>query len=69
MVKVQTEWAYRCLMRPPTPGAIPREGLDRCDYCDGTTLGGHYFWGTAVYTRELTEEEIRDYDLEYISGL
>lgn len=31
------EWAYRCLMRPPVPGAIPREGLDRVGKCIGWT--------------------------------
>lgn len=61
------EWAYRCLMRPPVPGAIPREGLDRVDYREGNTLSGHYYYGTVTYTRKLADWEIRHYDLEEIA--
>lgn len=57
-------YPYRCLMRPPDPGAVPRDGLEYVDYKAGTTLGGHHFWGTAVYNRELTQQEIADYELE-----
>ena len=63
MTDNKREWAYRCLMRPPTPGAVPKEGLDRADYCDGRTQGGHFFWGTVVYTRELSQQETDHYDL------
>lgn len=66
MITEKKEWIYRCLMRPPCPGAVPRQGLDRCDYCDGTTPGGHYFWGTVVYTRPLSEDDVWQYDLEEV---
>lgn len=57
-------FAYLCLMRPPAPGAIPREGLDFVDFKEGRSLSGHHYWGRAIYNRELTEDEIKHYDLE-----
>lgn len=58
-------WAYRCIMRPPVPGAIPKDGLSYIDDHEGYTLSGHHYWGTALYTRELTAEETDHYDLIY----
>ena len=55
---------YHCMMRPPAPGAIPRDGLKRAECREGKTISGHHYWGTAIYDRKLTEEEIRDYELE-----
>lgn len=57
-------YPYRCLMRPPEPGAIPKDGLGYVDWKEGYTLGGHHFWGTAVYNRKLTRDEIEQYELE-----
>lgn len=59
---------YALLMRPPMPGAMPREGLMECREISGTTPGGHHAWGWAEYNRRLTEKEISDYELEYISS-
>lgn len=56
--------AYYCLMRPPTPGAVPRDGLDRVDYKEGRSLSGHHYWGRVIYTRPLTDEEVLHYELE-----
>ena len=66
MLKAETKkvWAYLCLMRPPMPGAIPMDGLDFVDWREGKSLSGHHYWGRAVYTRKLTEEEVRLYELE-----
>ena len=58
------QYGYYCLMRPPGPGAIPRDGLDWIDFKEGYTLSGHHYWGRAVYKRRLTEEEVNHYDLE-----
>ena len=58
------KWVYLCLMRPPMPGAVPREGLDSVDFREGKTPTGHHYWGQAVYARKLTAEEIMHYDLE-----
>lgn len=57
-------FAYRCLMRPPGPGAVPADGLSFCTFREGTTLGGKHFWGSVVYNRKLTPEEIDRYELE-----
>lgn len=57
-------WAYLCLMRPPMPGAIPRDGLTHVDFKEGRALSGHHYWGHAIYDRELAPEEVRHYDLE-----
>ena len=57
-------YPYHCIMRLPCPGAVPSDGLAYCDYKEGNTLTGHHYWGTAVYSRKLTQEEIEHYDLE-----
>lgn len=57
-------YGYLCLMRPPYPGAVPRDGLERVDFKEGRAPSGHFYWGRAIYSRELREEEIEHYDLE-----
>lgn len=57
-------YPYHCLMRQPMPGAVPKDGLEYVQFKGGTTLGGHHFWGTAVYSRKLSREEIDHYDME-----
>ena len=52
-----------CLMRPPEPGAIPMDGLAYVDFRTGKCIDGHPHWGTAVYTRKLTDEEVEHYEL------
>ena len=64
------EYSYACLQRPPGPGAVPREGLIRCEYdcdyceydCDHIGIG-HYVWGVAVYNRKLSVNECQYYDM------
>lgn len=58
-------YRYYCRMRPPMPGAIPRNGLDYVDAFDTRqSVNGIEAWGFADYTRELTQKEIDDYELE-----
>lgn len=64
MLTGEERFAYLCLMRPPTPGAIPRDGLEMVDFKEGQSRTGHHYWGHAFYNRKLTEEEMRHYDLE-----
>lgn len=66
MTNDDTVWyGYLCLMRPPCPGAVPREGLIQSDGRVGYSMSsGHHYLGRVVYDRELTEDEIRHYDLE-----
>ena len=57
------EYHYYLRMRPPAPGAIPREGLIRCTDRE-IWYNEQQFWGEAVYNRELTPDEVRHYDLD-----
>lgn len=58
-------WMYLCKERPPAPGSIPRAGLievsDERMWCDGKLC-----WGWVQYNRELSENEIKDYELIYV---
>ena len=57
-------YGYLCMMRPPYPGAVPKDGLEKIDFKEGRGRSGHFYWGRAVYSRKLSEEEVRHYDLE-----
>ena len=57
-------YGYYCLMRPPMPGAVPRDGMVRCEAKEGTALSGHHYWGRVMYERKLTDYEVKHYDLE-----
>lgn len=63
----ETLWAYRCLMRPPMPGAVPKDGLVECDFVERFTKSGKHYWGRVFYSRKLTDKEVADYELEYLS--
>lgn len=61
---MKTVYRYYTRFRPPMPGAIPREELDRVHSFDTRQLvDGVEAWGFAEYTRQLTEKEVRDYEL------
>ena len=56
---------YLCLMRPPMIGAVPKRGLVQVDFREGASMeSGHHYWGRVVYNRELSPEEVADYELE-----
>ena len=57
---------YAALLRPPGPGAVPREGLTDCGYDEIRTPSGRHAWGWCIYGRELSPEEVEHYDLERI---
>lgn len=57
---------YAALLRPPGPGAVPRDGLLQCGYAEETTPSGRRSWGWAEYSRELAQEEIIHYDMEHM---
>ena len=62
-------YRYYCRMRPPMPGSVPRDGLDRVYSFDTReSVNGVEAWGFAEYTRELTEKEIADYELVACKG-
>lgn len=59
-------YLYYCPMRPPAPGAVPRDGLEYAHEYDSrrdVPVIGRSAWGYAVYSRELTEKEVSDYEL------
>ena len=66
---MKTVYRYYLRFRPPMPGAIPRDGLDRAfSYDYPQSFDGKSAWGFAEYTRPLTQKEIEDYELFAASG-
>ena len=65
---MDNKYRYACLMRPPTPGAVPRDGLDFVTFDEGFAASHHHYWGVAVYNRPLDDSEMNHYDLELIQG-
>jgi hypothetical protein len=61
-------YKYLTLYREPGPGAVPKRGLIECGYERETTPTGRTAWGWAKYNRELTADEIKDYELEFVGG-
>lgn len=58
------KYKYLLLMRPPTPGAIPIDGLVECGEEEGTAPSGHHIWGYAIYKRKLSDQEVYNWELE-----
>ena len=55
---------YMTLFRPPMPGAIPKENLLEVESFDERKpCGGKMAWGTATYSKPLTDKQISDYEL------
>jgi hypothetical protein len=57
---------YYMTQRPPAPGAQPKRGLIRSFEYEGRLYVeaiGRSAWGSVVYDRELTDDEISDYEL------
>jgi len=57
-------YCYLMRMRPPGPGAVPKDGLRMVDYDEVDKDGTHY-WGHAYYGRELTKEEMDKYEMDF----
>ena len=57
-------YRYYCLMRPAGPGAVPRVGWSDTHNDECVAPSGHHAWGWVDYNRKLTDEEIRNYELE-----
>ena len=59
-------WWYYLTQRPPAPGAMPRRGLiDFYEYENRlfVEIIGREAWGSVVYDRPLTHEEVDEYEL------
>lgn len=59
-------YSYYMTQRPPMPGAMPTEGFEFID--ENTQLRfineiGHDAYARLTYNRELTDKEIKDYEL------
>jgi hypothetical protein len=48
------------------PGAVPREGLVEVRHNTNRIIDGRGIWGSVVYNRELSEKEVKDYELRYL---
>lgn len=59
-------YTYYCRLRPPGPGCQPRKGLVEINY-NSTTVNNREYWGSITYNRQLTEQEIFNYDLDKIN--
>lgn len=57
-------YRYATLLRPPGPGAVPRDGLLQCGYSENLTPSGRRSWGWAEYDHHLSPEDVAHYDLE-----
>lgn len=60
------EYTYYCPMRPPTLGAVPKEGLQYIESFTRRKFVNDIMglaWGYAVYNRQLAEDEIEQYEL------
>ena len=59
-------YTYYTLYRPPMPGSVPREGLLAAQAYDerkAIESIGKMAWGIVVYSRQLSEEEVEEYEL------
>lgn len=55
-------YEYGMRLRPFSIGCQPMEGL--IDVKPETTTGRKHYWNVLVYKRELTETELKDYELD-----
>lgn len=59
-------YTYGTRLRPPDIWCVPKTGLKEVSSSEFTADGRHY-WGSAVYDRELTKEELEHYDMDQIN--
>lgn len=60
---------YAMTQRPPTPGAMPHDGLReiRSGSREMSARMGHTVYGILLYDRRLSPKEISDYELTDIT--
>ena len=62
-------YKYGMRLRGFSPGAQPKEGLLYAeDGSDKVSTYGRLYHNILVYDRRLTEQELRDYELDYLGG-
>lgn len=57
------EYLYGMRLRPAGPGCQPMNGLLRI------APGGGRYHSLLIYDRKLTDEELEDYELDFINGV
>lgn len=60
-------YCYFMTQRPPMPGAMPKEGLDKIEEYDKKKFIhelGCTAYAKVYYNRELTKDEVKQYELE-----
>ena len=58
-------YIYAMLMRPPEPGALPKENLVEVNF-ERRVVGGRQTWGTAIYSKPITQKDELHYDMKLI---
>jgi hypothetical protein len=53
---------YGMRLRPFGIGCQPMNGLE--DVMDGVEKDGRHYWNVLIYSRELTEKELSNYELD-----
>ena len=62
-------YKYGMRLRGFSPGAQPMEGLLYAeDGSDKVSVYGRMYPNILVYNRRLSEQELRDYELDYLGG-
>ena len=59
------EYTYYMRLRPPAPGCQPKGTISINS--DAIIINNREYHGSVTYNRELTKEEIYNYDLDYIT--
>lgn len=60
------EYTYYCRLREPGIGCQPK-GTISINF-NPITVNGREYWGSVTYNRPLTENEMYNYDLDYIEA-
>lgn len=56
-------YTYYFRLRPPSIGTQPKGFIELNP--DSITKNGREYWGSVTYDRQLTENEMYNYDLDY----
>lgn len=58
-------YTYGTRLRPPDIGCVPGYGVVDISF-DEFKYNGRHYWGKVTYTRHLTEEELEEYEMDFI---
>lgn len=63
LISYTQTYTYYCRLRPPMPGCQPKTGLIQIN-TNEIKHNNRTYWGSVTYNRELTPNELYDYDLD-----